>query len=93
VAADTRLHGALRALVAALNELPVPSMIIGGVAVIAAGVPRQTIDIDAAVLGRGSDLVSVIAGWNATALRLASPTRCNSPAIVRSCCCDTTQAE
>jgi hypothetical protein len=55
------LHGALRALVAALNELPVPSMIIGGVAVIAAGVPRQTIDIDAAVLGRGSDLVSVIA--------------------------------
>jgi hypothetical protein len=31
-------------------------MIIGGVAVIAAGVPRQTIDIDATVLGRDVDL-------------------------------------
>lgn len=36
-------------------------MIIGGVAVIAAGVPRQTIDIDATVLGRTSDLDSVLA--------------------------------
>lgn len=36
-------------------------MIIGGVAVIAAGVPRQTIDIDATVLGRGSELDGVLA--------------------------------
>jgi len=36
-------------------------MIIGGLAVIAAGVPRQTIDVDATVLGRMSDLVSVVA--------------------------------
>jgi hypothetical protein len=35
-------------------------MIIGGVAVIAAGVPRQTIDIDATVLGRGVDLDTAI---------------------------------
>lgn len=36
-------------------------MIIGGMAVIAAGVPRQTIDIDATVLGRTSDLEEVVA--------------------------------
>jgi Nucleotidyl transferase of unknown function (DUF2204) len=35
-------------------------MIIGGVAVIAAGVPRQTIDIDATVLGRDIDLSTVL---------------------------------
>jgi hypothetical protein len=51
---------ALRALVAALDEIPTPSMIIGGIAVIAAGVPRQTIDIDATVMGRGSDLDAII---------------------------------
>lgn len=36
-------------------------MIIGGVAVIAAGVPRQTIDIDATVRGRDSDIETVLA--------------------------------
>jgi hypothetical protein len=36
-------------------------MVIGGVAVIAAGVPRETIDVDAAVLGRASDLDTLIA--------------------------------
>jgi hypothetical protein len=61
VAADTRLTAALRALAAALDEIPAPSMIIGGVAVIAAGVPRQTIDVDATILGRESDLSSVVA--------------------------------
>jgi len=41
----------LAALGRALEELDAPSMIIGGVAVIALGVPRLTIDIDAAVSG------------------------------------------
>src|SRR5688572_9018837 len=36
-------------------------MIIGGVAVIAAGVPRQTIDVDATILGRATDPESVVA--------------------------------
>jgi len=36
-------------------------MIIGGVAVIAAGVPRQTNDIDATLLGARSDLEHVLA--------------------------------
>ena len=35
-------------------------MIIGGVAVIAAGVPRETVDIDATILGRQSDLHAVV---------------------------------
>ena len=36
-------------------------MIIGGIAVIAAGVPRQTIDVDATVLGREAPLEDVVA--------------------------------
>lgn len=36
-------------------------MVIGGVAVIAAGVPRETIDVDATVLGRSSDLDTFLA--------------------------------
>lgn len=60
VAAEQRFRDALKALVAALGELPSPGMIIGGVAVIAAGVPRQTIDIDATVPGRTSELNVVL---------------------------------
>lgn len=48
---------------AALDELTAPSMIIGGVAVIAAGVPRQTIDIDATILGRQAALEDVISAF------------------------------
>lgn len=60
VAADQRFNSALRSLVAALDELGIPSMIIGGVAVIAAGVPRETIDIDATILGRDAEIDTVI---------------------------------
>lgn len=56
MAADARFAGALRALLAALEEIGAPWMIIGGVAVIAAGVPRETIDLDATVLGRAAEL-------------------------------------
>lgn len=58
--ADQRFGAALRAVAAALKEIPAPSMIIGGVAVIAAGVPRQTIDIDATLLGRKTQIESVL---------------------------------
>jgi hypothetical protein len=61
VSADTSMAGALRALADALDEIPALSMIIGGIAVIAAGVPRETIDIDATILGRTSDLELVLA--------------------------------
>lgn len=40
-------------------------MIIGGIAVIARGVPRQTIDIDAAVLGRAVSLEDLFAALGA----------------------------
>jgi hypothetical protein len=46
---ERRLTAALRALSRALDELDAPSMIIGGVAVIAHGVARVTRDIDATV--------------------------------------------
>lgn len=59
--ADRDFISALSALSAALSEIPAPGMIIGGVAVIAAGVPRQTIDVDAVILGRASDPEQVIA--------------------------------
>jgi predicted nucleotidyltransferase len=61
VSADGRFTAALRALTAALDELDAPSMIIGGIAVIAAGVPRETIDIDATVLGRAVTLDKTVA--------------------------------
>jgi hypothetical protein len=58
--ADDALLGALRALAAALDHLGQPAMIIGGIAVIARGVPRQTIDIDATVAAADLDLEQVI---------------------------------
>ena len=47
---------ALDALQRALADVDAPSMIIGGVAVIALGVPRLTVDIDATVSAAGLDL-------------------------------------
>jgi hypothetical protein len=60
VSADHRFSAALRALAATMSELSIPWMVIGGVAVIAAGVPRETIDVDAAVLGRVSDVDALL---------------------------------
>ena len=47
--ADQAVLRALEAVVAALRETGAPAMIVGGIAVIARGVPRQTVDIDATV--------------------------------------------
>jgi len=57
---------ALRDVAAWLADLPVPSTIIGGVAVIAHGVPRSTVDIDATVLAAGvtpEQLIGAAARW------------------------------
>lgn len=54
--ADEALVNGLRAMVAALEALRRPAMIIGGIAVIARGVPRQTIDIDATIAAADMDL-------------------------------------
>ncbi|HEV7488658.1 MAG TPA: nucleotidyltransferase [Thermoanaerobaculia bacterium] len=56
----SRSPAALRSVATALDSLAAPSMIIGGIAVIAAGVPRQTIDVDATVLGRDATLEEVV---------------------------------
>lgn len=77
MAADEVFRGALRALAEALNEISAPSMIIGGVAVIAAGVPRQTIDIDATVLGRSVTVDNVPQYFNVTGSCRVSPTPAN----------------
>jgi hypothetical protein len=50
---------ALRAFHDALNELGAPFAFIGGVAVIARGVPRLTVDIDATVRAADTDVESV----------------------------------
>jgi hypothetical protein len=57
---DPALFSALAALASALSELPQPFMVIGGIAVIARGVPRQTIDIDATVAADGLDMARLI---------------------------------
>lgn len=49
---DRSILQALGALERALRRLGVPAMIIGGIAVIARGVPRTTVDIDATVWGQ-----------------------------------------
>ncbi len=54
--ADTAIPRALAALAAALKALGAPAMLIGGLAVIARGVPRHTVDIDVTVWAAGVDL-------------------------------------
>jgi hypothetical protein len=53
--ADQSLLDALAAVAAALASSDAPSMIIGGIAVIARGVPRHTIDIDATIWAEALD--------------------------------------
>jgi len=55
-AADRSLLRALAAVQAALDQVGAPAMIIGGMALIAHGVPRLTRDIDATIWGEGLDV-------------------------------------
>ena len=59
--ADQKLLEALAALAAVLRSLEAPSMVIGGVAVIAHGVPRLTVDIDATVWSEDVELERLLA--------------------------------
>ena len=54
--ADAALLAALAACASAFRNLGRPAMIIGGIAVIARGVPRQTSDIDATIWAEGLEL-------------------------------------
>lgn len=58
---DSGVTAAMRALSAVFDELGVPAMIIGGMAVIARGVPRHTVDIDATLTAEGVDIDRVCA--------------------------------
>ena len=53
---DEGFLDALASLQRALDAAPASSMVIGGVAVIAHGIPRLTVDIDATLAARGVDL-------------------------------------
>ena len=55
-----RLGEALKALADGLADSQRPAMIIGGIAAIAYGVARLTRDIDATVLGEGTDLSELL---------------------------------
>jgi hypothetical protein len=55
------LTAALRAVAGALAALPIPGMVIGGIAVIARGVPRVTRDVDATLEVRQLELDELVA--------------------------------
>jgi hypothetical protein len=60
-----KLRNALADLTKALRRIEAPGMVIGGIAVIAHGVARQTIDIDATVLAtrlEPSEILAALAG-------------------------------
>ena len=54
------LRAAVEAVAGALADLPVPGMIIGGIAVISRGVPRLTRDVDATIAGGVIELGELI---------------------------------
>lgn len=54
------LRAAVQAVARALSALPVPGMLIGGIAVITRGVPRLTSDVDATVAGGRLALADLI---------------------------------
>ena len=64
---------ALAALQRGLEDLDAPSMIIGGIAVIARGVPRLTVDVDATVWGESVALEELFASLAAQDIRPRIP--------------------
>jgi hypothetical protein len=64
---------ALDAVRRALDEIEAPSMIIGGVAVIALGVPRLTIDIDATIAAVALDLDRLVDAFGRQGIRARIP--------------------
>lgn len=62
-----RIRKTLADLTKALQQIEAPSMVIGGIAVIAHGVARQTLDVDATILADRLDpaqILEVLAGWS-----------------------------
>jgi hypothetical protein len=57
---NKRILEALADLAKALRQIDAPSMVIGGIAVIAHGVARQTVDIDATVLAARLEISQIL---------------------------------
>jgi hypothetical protein len=57
---ESAILAALAALAEGLTESGAPAMIIGGIAVIARGVPRQTVDVDATVWGDATSIEALV---------------------------------
>ncbi len=68
-----RILEALADLAKALRQIDAPSMVIGGIAVIAHGVARQTIDIDATVLATRLDPSHILEALAACSIRPRIP--------------------
>ena len=66
--ADAALLAALAACASAMRRLGRPAMIIGGIAVIARGVPRQTVDIDVTIWAEGLDVDAILPALASEAL-------------------------
>jgi uncharacterized nucleotidyltransferase DUF6036 len=58
-----RFLAAVELVQGALDACEVPAMLIGGVAVIAHGVPRTTLDVDATIEGALADLDALVEAW------------------------------
>jgi hypothetical protein len=59
--ADLAVTAALQSLASSFEELDAPAMVIGGIAVIARGLPRTTLDIDATIWAEPLDLDHALA--------------------------------
>ncbi|MFB3852320.1 MAG: hypothetical protein ACE148_00700 [Vicinamibacterales bacterium] len=66
--ADAALLAALADLAAALENVGEPAMIIGGIAVIARGIPRDTVDIDATIWAERVDLDGLFSALGANGI-------------------------
>ncbi len=67
-APDRSILQALAALERVLAKLDAPAMVIGGIAVIARGVPRSTVDVDATIWGSAVSLEELFAALETEAI-------------------------
>lgn len=68
-----KIRKTLADLTKALQRIDAPSMVIGGIAVIAHGVARQTIDVDATILATRLDASKILAALEDCSIRPRIP--------------------
>ena len=64
-----KIRNTLADLTKALQRIEAPGMVIGGIAVIAHGVPRQTIDVDATVLATRLETPKILTALSGFSIR------------------------